>query len=67
MVSCRPPYRLAQVHVLLGNKDEAFAQLKKSYDIREPALARLKVDPRLDALREDPRFEELLQRIGLKS
>jgi serine/threonine protein kinase len=58
------PYTLAQVHILLGNKDEAFAQLNKSYDIREPDLMRLKVDPRLDALRDDPRFQDLLQRIG---
>ena len=58
------PYRLAQVHLLLGNKDEAFAQLSKSYDIREPALTRLKVDPRFDALRGDPRFQDLLRRVG---
>ncbi len=55
------------VHLLLGNKDEAFAQLNKSYDIREPTLIRLRVDPRLDALRDDPRFQDLLQRVGLGS
>jgi eukaryotic-like serine/threonine-protein kinase len=59
------PYRLAQVHLLLGNKDEAFAQLNKSYDIREPALTRLKVDPRFDPLRDDPRFADLLRRMNL--
>ncbi len=58
------PYTLAQVHILLGNKDEAFAQLNKSYDVREPDLMRLKVDPRLDALRDDPRFQDLLRRVG---
>jgi eukaryotic-like serine/threonine-protein kinase len=61
------PYRLAHVHVLLGNKDEAFAQLNKSYEIREPTFARLKVDPRFDALRDDPRFQDLLRRVGFPS
>jgi serine/threonine protein kinase len=60
-------YTLAQVHVLLGNKDEAFAQLNKSYGIREPALTRLKVDPRFDPLRDDPRFADLLRRMNLFS
>jgi tetratricopeptide (TPR) repeat protein len=59
-------YRLAQVHVLLGNKDEAFAQLNRSYDIHELALMRLKVDPRFDGLHDDPRFQDLLQRVVLK-
>ena len=58
------PYRLAQVYLLLGNKEEAIAQLNKSYDIREPLLTRLKVDPRLDGLRGDPRFQDLLRRVG---
>ena len=58
------PYRLVHVHLLLGNKDEALAQLNKSYDIREPIVTRLKVDPRLDALRDDARFQDLLRRVG---
>ena len=51
-------------HAELGEKDKAFAELNKSYENREAILGRLRVDPRLDPLRDDPRFQELLQRVG---
>lgn len=49
-----------------GNKDKAFEYLKKSYQQREMWIAYLKVDPRLDPLRSDPRFEELVRRVESK-
>ncbi|PYS51386.1 MAG: hypothetical protein DMF68_04560 [Acidobacteria bacterium] len=58
-------YLFAIIHAALGNKDEAFEWLEKSYDAREEALAWLKVDPRLDTLRTDPRFIALQRRVGL--
>jgi TolB-like protein/Flp pilus assembly protein TadD len=57
-------YRLATCHLGLGEKDKAIAALNKAYEDREPALARLKVDRRFDPLRDDPRFHELLKKIG---
>ncbi|MFL6276418.1 MAG: protein kinase domain-containing protein [Blastocatellia bacterium] len=48
----------------LGRKDEAFAQLHKAYEDHEWQIVVLKVDPRLDPLRADPRFNELLRRVG---
>lgn len=49
----------------LGEKDKAFALLNKLYEDRDSTLVALKVDPRLDSLRSDPRFQDLLRRIGL--
>jgi serine/threonine-protein kinase len=48
-----------------GNKDKAFEYLEKSYQRREMWMAYLQVDPRLDPLRDDPRFDELVRRVGI--
>ena len=50
----------------MGNKDKAFEYLEKSFAGREIWIAFLKVDPRLDAVRDDPRYNELVMRVGLK-
>jgi hypothetical protein len=55
---------LATVYAALGEKDKAFAELNKSYEMRENIMTLTKVDPRLDPLRDDPRFEELLRKVG---
>jgi hypothetical protein len=57
-------YTVATFHVALGEKDKAFAALNKSYEKREFQLTLLKVDPRLDLLRGDARFGELLKKVG---
>lgn len=54
----------AVYHAELGEKDKAFAELNTAYENREAILIRLRVDPRLDPLRDDPRFQGLLQRVG---
>ncbi len=64
----RPPdlplYIVATYHVELGEKDKAFAILNQMYEDRATELVTLKVDPRLDPLRGDPRFQDLLRRVG---
>jgi tetratricopeptide (TPR) repeat protein len=60
-----PSSSLAIVYGALGEKDEAFAWLEKAYQEHDPQLTYLKVGPRFDPLRQDPRFRELLRRIGL--
>ena len=55
----------ALVHTGLGEKDEAFRSLEKAIEIRAPFVILLKVDPRFDSLRQDPRFQNLLRRINL--
>ena len=60
------PYSLAVVHTGLGEIDEAFTWLERAYEQRDGWLAgHVKIDPRFDPLRQDPRFDNLLRRIGL--
>jgi tetratricopeptide (TPR) repeat protein len=60
-----PPYQIALVYAGLGQKDEAFDWLEKTLNDRYWMMAFLKVDPRWDVLRSDPRFTDLLRRTGL--
>jgi eukaryotic-like serine/threonine-protein kinase len=59
-----PPYLLATIYGALGENDEAFAWLQKAFNERDVYLAWLKVDGAVDPLRNDPRFQELLGRVG---
>ncbi len=58
-------YSFALVYAGLGEKDQAFQWLEKSYQDREARITRLKVDPLMDSLHADPRFADLVKRIGL--
>src|SRR5262245_20524511 len=60
-----PPVAVANVYTGLGARDQAFDWLEKAYQERSYYLAYLKVSPAADPLRTDPRFDDLLQRIGL--
>ena len=59
-------YDLAVVEVGLGNKDKALAWLEKAYqEHNDDGLLWLKVDPKFDRLRADPRFKDLLRRMNV--
>jgi tetratricopeptide (TPR) repeat protein len=60
-----PAYAFALLHARLGEKDQAFQWLERSYQDRAFDIPYLKVDPLIDNLRSDPRFEDLLRRAGL--
>jgi tetratricopeptide (TPR) repeat protein len=60
-----PSYYAASVHVALGNLTTAVDLLERSYEERSTLLGYVKMDPRLDPLRPQPRFQALLSRIGL--
>ena len=62
-----PAYDLAIVNLGLGAADETLDLLDQSFDERSSWLIHLGVDPRLDPLREDPRFRGLVGRVGLPS
>jgi TolB-like protein len=57
---------VAKAHLELGEKDEAIAKLNKAYENRESPMQWLKVEPQFDSLRSDPRFQELLKRVGFR-
>ena len=56
---------VAEAYAELGDKDQAFAWLEKDFQNRNGGLTLVKVDPYLDSLRADPRFADLVRRIGL--
>ncbi len=58
------PSALIQVYIGMGNKDKAFNLLENAYS-HHSSLTTLKVDPIYDPLRSDPRFQDLLRRVGL--
>jgi eukaryotic-like serine/threonine-protein kinase len=50
--------------IALGEKDQAFAALNEAYEDRSSGIAGIKVNPLFDPLRDDPRFAELLKKVG---
>lgn len=59
-------YEIALIYEGMGEREQAFEWLEKAYENKEEdGLALLKVEPMLDSLRSDPRFGELLNRLGL--
>jgi len=60
-----PALSLAHIYSELGERDEAFKWLEKAYENKDGDLAWLKVEPKWDNLRDDPRFANILRRMGL--
>ena len=59
------PDLIALIYAGLGDKEQAFRSLENAYEGHSVKLVLLKVDPRMDPLRSDPRFQELAKKIGL--
>ena len=60
------PYMIAVIYAGLGQRDKAFEFLEKAYQLKSPDIVYfLRADLRLDTLRQDPRFRDLLRRVGL--
>ena len=58
-------YLIASIYAGLGDKDKAFASLERAYEDRSWYMNHLKLDPELDSLHSDPRFADLVRRVGL--
>ncbi|HLK51702.1 MAG TPA: protein kinase [Bryobacteraceae bacterium] len=59
------PAWIAVIEIGLGDKNQAFEWLEKAYNDRSAWLVNLKVDPLFDPIRTDPRYNDLLRRVGL--
>ena len=60
------PYNVAMIYNGLGDRDETIAWLERGYQQREPRMVFLKVEKKWNNLRNDPRFQDLLRRLGLE-
>ncbi|MEO5859366.1 MAG: protein kinase [Pyrinomonadaceae bacterium] len=56
-------YLRAEHYALLGDPDDAFIELTKAFDAHDHRMAQLKVNPKLNNLRTDPRFDALLKQL----
>lgn len=61
------PYLAAVIHAGLGERDAAFVWLERAFDERSLMPGSLLFDPRLDSLRDDARFKQLVRRMNLPS
>ena len=61
------PYALSLIYIALNEKDLAFQSLGQAFQERDENFIHLKVDPRLDPIRTDARFQQLLQQVNLAS
>jgi serine/threonine protein kinase/Tfp pilus assembly protein PilF len=58
-------YNIAQLSARLGDREQTFAWLERAYRERDSRLVSLRVDPLFENLRSEPRFQELVRRMGL--
>ena len=58
------PYEIGTTLLGLGRTDEAFQWFEKGYEAKSVCMVLLKVDPRLDSIRSDPRYLTLLKQVG---
>ncbi len=61
-----PPVEIAYVYAALGEKDKVFEWLNKEYDLHGSGVAYMKTESSFASLRSDPRFLELLGKVGLE-
>jgi tetratricopeptide (TPR) repeat protein len=60
-------YQIAAVHAFRGEADEAFLWLDRAMARRDTSLIMLGGDPFMDNIRDDPRLDEVFERLGLKA
>ena len=59
-----PPYNIALIYNGLDERDQTLARLERGYEQRDQKMVFLKVEPKWNNLRADPRFQDLLRRVG---
>jgi TolB-like protein/Tfp pilus assembly protein PilF len=61
-----PPYNIALIYNGLDERDETLAWLERGFEKRDVRMVLLKVEPKWNNLRADPRFQDLLRRVGFE-
>ncbi len=61
-----PTYHIALVHNGLGETEETLAWLERGFEQRDAKMVFLKVEPKWNSLRNEPRFVELMQRMNFE-
>ena len=59
------PGLIAMIYIGLNEREQALTWLERAYRQHSPMMAWLKADPRFDGIRQEPRFQELMRRVGL--
>ncbi len=59
------PYDMAIIYTGIGDKDQAMHWLEVGYTLHDPAMDMLRVEPALDSLRSNNRFQDLIRKVGL--
>jgi tetratricopeptide (TPR) repeat protein len=57
-------YPIALVYLGLGDHEKAFTHLERAYEQRSSSMPWLKIEPKFDSVRSDPRYIDLLRRVG---
>ena len=57
-------YQYAEIHAQLGDKDRALTELEKAWRVRDAGLLNIRIDPFLDPIRKEPRFEFIIRRMN---
>lgn len=60
------PYNVAMIYNGLGDREETLRWLERGYEQRDPRMTFLKVEPKWNNLRSEPRFIEILRRLNLQ-
>ena len=61
-----PPYNIALIYTALDMRDDALGWLETAYATRDPKMTALKVEPKWNSLRNEPRFIELMKRMNFQ-
>ena len=59
------PSLIALIYVSLDEREQALAWLEKAFQLHSSVMTWLKVDPRFDRIRPEPKFQDLMRRVGL--
>ena len=59
-------YQVASIYSLRGDHDRAFAALERGYAIRDPGLVLIQLHRAFDPLRDDPRYDAFLKKMGMR-